>query len=102
VITNETWTTAYGGHPPSIVHLTSYDNGTRYAVGENDKKKSFNPSLWSRFDWAWDGSDLYFCQTAYDAASEAAAEATPAADSSDLTPAGTGCNGFPWSGLTAN
>ena len=102
VITDDTWTTTYQGHAPLVVHLTSYDNGAHYAIGQNDNKKSFNPSLWSRFDWAWDGTDLYFCQTAYDAASEAAAEATPAADSSDLTKTGTGCNGFPWSPLTAN
>ena len=100
-ITNDAWTTTYKGYPPLIVHLTEYDNAEHYAIGQNDETKSYDPLLWSRFDWAWDGTELYFCQTAYDAKSEAAAEATPAADSSDLGKTGSGCNGFPWSPLTA-
>jgi hypothetical protein len=49
-------------------------------------------------DWSIDGSNAWFCQTAYDAADADAALATPAADATD--PAIDGCGGFPWSYLT--
>ena len=101
MITDDTWTTTYKGHAPLVFHISSYDNDVRYAIAQNDAANAFDPSLWSRFDWAWDATDLYFCQTAYDAKSETAAEDWPAADSSDLSKTGSGCNGFPWSPMAA-
>jgi hypothetical protein len=93
VITNEEWTTdAY------VFWISSYDNASRVAIAQNDTANDYNPDLWSRFDWYDDGTSLWYCQTAYDAASEADAEATPAATTTD--PATTGCGGFSWTNLT--
>ena len=51
--------------------------------------------------------ELYFCQTAYDAASAEAAQDTPRGDDTDPGTGGCGApnppdspNGFPWSKLT--
>lgn len=81
----------------SVFHVLAVDNDTDHLVAENDAANDFNPELFSRFDWYLEGDVIYYCQTAYDAASQAAAEATPAADSADLM---MGCGGFPWTLLT--
>ena len=81
---------------PSIVWLTQYSNDEGWIVGQNDAVDSWNPDLWSRYDYFWAKGTLYFCQTAFDAADEEAALATPPADVMDLD---TGCVGFPWSDL---
>lgn len=91
-ITEETWTMAVGG----VFHILDYDNVAGVVIAENDAANEFNPGAFSRMDWTWDAADLYFCQTAYDAATEQAARDTPAADAADLA---TGCGGFGWSGL---
>jgi len=78
--------------------ISQFDNDAGFAVAQNDADNSWNGGLWSRFDWAWIGDDLAYCQTAYDAASESAALATPAADASSPD---SGCNGFPWTWLRA-
>lgn len=96
----ETWvqTSDFGEGPKSSTfHLTQHDNGKRWVVGQNDEANEFSPSKWSRFDWVTTGAKLYFCQTTYDAATEAAALAATPADSADLA---NGCNGFAWSELT--
>ena len=93
-ITNSLWTS--GGQ---TIALTDYDNAARVVVGQNGAANDWNPGLWSRFDWTWDvNGQLWACQTAYDAASEADAWATPPADSVDL---GAGCGGFAWTMLRA-
>lgn len=94
-ITAHTWTMAVGG----VFHIDEFDNTEMVLFAENDSGNEFNPDLWSRMDWTWDGDDLYFCQTAYNAADKADAMATPAADGSDLT---AGCGGFGWSGLMSS
>ena len=71
-----------------------------FVIAENDADNAYSAGLWSRFDWAWDGTDLYYCQTAFAEATEADALAVPAADSSDLLNAGCGAYDFPWSKLT--
>jgi hypothetical protein len=98
VITNDTWTQSYKGSAASVFHISSYENDERYAIAQNDAANKYNGSLWSRFDWAWDGADLYFCQTAYGAKTEKAAEATKAADDTDFA---GGCSGFAWTELAA-
>ena len=84
----------------SIFHITQIDKDNDYIIAQNDDDEtySYNPSLWSRFDYVIDGNDIYYCQIAYDAASKNAAEAVTTADRTDLTTAG--CNGFPWSKMT--
>jgi hypothetical protein len=81
-----------------VYALTSFDNDLAFAVGQNGPDNAFNPDLWSRFDWAWVGTDLFYCQTSFDAASEADAESTARPDDTD--PATGGCGGmFPWTKL---
>jgi hypothetical protein len=102
VVTDDTWTTTYPESAPLVFHISSYENDEDYAIAQNDAANKYNGSLWSRFDWAWDGSALYFCQTAYDEKSEKAAEDFPPADSTDLSNDGAGCGGFPWSPMSPN
>jgi len=102
-ITNESWTQMYDGgdtgmDSTSMFAITQYDNEMSYLVAQNDSANAFEPDKWSRFDWTGSGSDVYYCQTAYDADTEEDAAATPAADSDDLL---TGCNNFPWTKMTA-
>ena len=93
-ITESTWSSG-----SSIWHISQYDNAADYLVAQNDANNAWSASLWSRFDWHWDSSgQLWYCQTCYNCADEAAALATAAADSSD--PATAGCSTFPWSSLT--
>jgi len=96
-IADGVWT---GGTAPttSTFTITQYDNTAMFLVAQNGGANAWNPDIWSRFDWAWVDTQLYFCQTAYAAASEQDAVDTPAADSSD--PASGGCNGFEWNSLT--
>ncbi len=82
----------------STYHITQFDNDAMFAIAHNDSGNEYNPDLFSRFDWATDGSgQLWYCQTAYAAADEAEALATAAADPTD--PATTGCGGFSWTQL---
>ena len=93
-ITNELWDQGYASF-----QITQYDNDAMYVIARNDSANKWNPDQWSRFDWAWDGTGgLWYCQSAYDAASEADALATPAADPAD--PATGGCGGFSWTGMS--
>lgn len=97
-ISNDTWS-QYSGS--TVFHLSQYDNANNVAIGQNDAANEYNPELWSRFDWTTDGAgQLWYCQTAYAAASEADALATAAADGSD--PSTSGCGGFSWTSLTLN
>lgn len=81
----------------SVFHISQYENDDDFLVAQNDAANQYNPDLWSRFDWTLDGTDLYYCQIAFDAATEAAALADTSADRADLA---TGCAGFEWSKLT--
>jgi hypothetical protein len=79
--------------------ITRADDAAGWAVAQNGADNAWSPGLWSRFDWTWDADGgLWYCQTAYDAASEADALATPAADATD--PATTGCGSFAWTSMT--
>lgn len=79
-------------------HVSAYSNDDRVIIAQNDAANQYNADLWSRFDWTEQEGLVYFCQTAYAAATKAEAEATEAADPTD--PATTGCGGFSWSSLT--
>jgi hypothetical protein len=91
VITSAIWTN-YG-----VYNISQFDNDDRYVIARNDESNTANPCAWSRFDWTFDGADLYYCQSAYDAESEDAALASEPADGDDLE---EGCSGFSWSKLT--
>lgn len=96
VITSTSWA-QYGA--TTNFAFTQYDNDANFAIAQNDAANTYSPNLFSRFDWTVDSSSqLWYCQTAYDAATEADALATAAADATD--PATTGCGGFSWTSLT--
>ena len=97
-ISDTEWAIAYPGYSADVYRLAEVDNDLDYAVAENAADNAFNSGLWSRFDWFDDGATLWYCQTAYDAADQAAASGTPRADASD--PASAGCGGFSWTNLT--
>ncbi len=76
------------------------NNDEDWAVAQNDAENAFNPGQWSRFEWVRADGTLYFCQSTFDAATEAAAVGASRPDRS--SPATTGCGTFPWSVLTPN
>ncbi len=78
--------------------VSAYDNAAQVVIARNSVDNVYFPTLWSRFDWTVSGTDLYFCQTAYNAESELAAEGTARANDADLA---EGCSGFGWSQLLA-
>lgn len=95
VITSTTWSQGLGAGA-SLFTFEGVWNDEGFAVAENAETNAFSAGLYSRFDWFQDGDDLWFCQTAYDAATAALAFETAAADSTNL---GSGCGGFGWSQL---
>ena len=92
VITEDTWT-QFG-----VFEITRFSNEEGWIVARNSAENEYNPCLWSRFDFVFFGSELYFCQGTYDAVSEAEALAAQPADASDPTVGG--CGNYPWSRLT--
>ena len=98
-ITAVSWTTGYAGSDPSVSWFRELSNSSGYLLAQNDAKYSYYPGLFSRFDFFTDtDKTLYYCQSAYNAATFEAAKATAAADRTDLV---TGCGGGnPWSKLT--
>ncbi|MCB9759746.1 MAG: hypothetical protein H6739_07875 [Alphaproteobacteria bacterium] len=93
-ITNTSWDQGY-----ALFAISQYDNDAMHAIAQNDASNEYFPGLWSRFDWAWDGTDLYYCQTAYEAETEQDALDTARADAGDLA---AGCGGFGWTQLIAD
>jgi len=97
-ITSSTWTTSTSSSCGGIFHIAFYSNEFEYLAAQNDPSNSFDASLWSRFDWVTAQGHLYYCQTAFSAATEAAALATARSDDSD--PGASGCGGaFEWTQL---
>lgn len=80
----------------AIFHIDSYDNPGRWVVAQGDSRNEFFPDLYSKFNWTWDGADLYYCTAIFDAATPAEAMAAPDQDPDDLE---FGCGGFAWSQL---
>lgn len=101
-IGQDEWFQSIDGMPEydALFHITWFDNEEGVLVAQSDAANAYNPELWNRFDWTWFEDELWFCQTAYDAADEEAAKAVPRADDSD--PANGGCGGFAWSKLIPN
>lgn len=78
--------------------VLNFDNDAGWVVVQNDSDNGFNPDLYSRFDWAEVGGQLYVCQVTFDSASEEDATDVAPADASD--PANDGCGGFSWTAIT--
>jgi hypothetical protein len=81
----------------SIYSISIYDNDANYLVAQNSADNDYNPEKWSRFDWVETEDTLYYCQSIFDAETEADADdGDGASDPSDLE---AGCGGFSWSEL---
>ncbi|MBN2498541.1 MAG: hypothetical protein JXR96_28375, partial [Deltaproteobacteria bacterium] len=98
-VSQASWSQTTAGSPEtdSLFHIHRVEAEARFLVAQNDADNPWNPELWSRFDWTWHQGALYYCQIAYDAASEEAAAAAAGADPSD--PEHGGCGAFAWSRL---
>jgi hypothetical protein len=105
---NGTWTDSWGGSHTidafawssgfDLFVIAEAHEADGWVVAQNGASNSYNPGLWSRFDWTWDETGaFYYCQSAYDAATQGDAAAA-SADASD--PATGGCGGFSWTELT--
>jgi hypothetical protein len=98
-IDNDVWIQTMAGSLLAF-DIEVVDNGGQFAIGHNDAANAFSPDLYSRFDWVVVDDALFYCQTAYDAESVAAAAAVARADDSD--PANSGCGGaFPWTSMAS-
>ncbi len=78
--------------------ITQSDVVGGWLVAQNAASNAYYPSLWSKLEWFESSGQLYYCQSAYDAADEATALSAASADQSDIN---GGCGGFAWSTLTA-
>jgi hypothetical protein len=76
--------------------ISQWDNDEMWLVAQNAETNMYNPGQWSRFDWTWDGEQLYYCQSVYDGLTIEDALAG-SADASDLV---MGCGMFAWTRLT--
>jgi hypothetical protein len=89
-ISETEWTNSAGSFA-----ISQWSNDEMWLVAQNAETNMYNPGNWSRFDWAWDGEQLYYCQSVFDGATVDDA-LNGSADASDLA---MGCGGFPWSQL---
>lgn len=87
-ISETEWTNSAGSFA-----ISQYSNEEMWLVAQNGETNMYNPSQWSRFDWAWDAEQLYYCQSVYDGATIEDALGG-SADAADLA---MGCGGFAWS-----
>jgi hypothetical protein len=97
-ITDTTWTQS-SSFGTSVFAITQYYNAAEFLIAQNASTNDYNPDLWSRFDWTTYQGSLWFCQTSYDAATEAAALAAARPNDADPTAQGS-CGTFAWSPLT--
>ncbi len=99
-ITQEVWVQSGFGEE-SRFFITGYSNEDHWLVARNGSQNSWNPDLFSRFDWTWftddDGKSLWFCHTIFDAETEDDAFHADPADATD--PSVGGCGDFSWTKL---
>jgi hypothetical protein len=81
----------------STYEAVEWSDAERYLVARNGSDNEYSPDLFSRFEWTYDGLDIYYCQVAFDAADADEALAADSADPDDLA---AGCSGFSWSLLS--
>ena len=91
VISSFLWTS---GESISAISTSSNEEG--WAVAKNDSGNTYNPDLWSKFEWYYTTESVYYCQSSIDSADAETAQAVMA-DRTDLE---TGCVGFSWNTLT--
>ena len=82
----------------SLFHITILNNAQEFLIASNDPNNPWSADLWSRFDWTRDSTGaLYYCQTAYGAASQQLAEDTARPSMQNFP---KGCGVGSWSKLT--
>jgi hypothetical protein len=77
--------------------ICSVDNLQHRLIAWNAPANPTDPGKYSRVEWVTFENRLWYCQSVYDALSEAAAAAAPLADPSN--PVVKGCGNFAWSSL---
>lgn len=93
IISNTVWDQGGMMGRFNIIH---FDNESEFIIAQNDSNNEFSADLWSRMDWTYSASELYFCQIVFDAETEQAALEADSADREDMD---GGCNGFGWTKL---
>jgi hypothetical protein len=107
-ITNTGWST-WDGAATSTFAIASYANSYvsptsdpwcgGYAIAQNGAANTYSPNLYSRFDWMSFNGGLYYCQTAYNATSTAAATAATAGRTDPTKGGCDAVNNFSWTKL---
>lgn len=97
-ITNTVWTQ----FPKTRYHILFVNTKEQYLIARNDSLNGSDRGLYTRIDYMrFQNMEPYrwgYCLTAYQAASEADARQTAAADRNNPR---KGCNGFPFSRMSA-
>jgi len=97
------WTQETPGFPEHTYGFTlsQFSNAEMWLSAQNDADNPSGGGGWSRFDWTWfdagEGLELWYCQTAFEAASEE--DALAAAQPDDTDPSAGGCGASTWSKL---
>lgn len=97
-IDEDKWVVSFG-NSSSTYEILSFDNNKRVVIAKNGED-SFNPGEYSRFEWVYLDSKLFYCQSVYDAKSREEAEEDQSSDPSDPIGGGCGSYNFPWTPLT--
>ncbi|HTQ03479.1 MAG TPA: hypothetical protein VMI54_06465 [Polyangiaceae bacterium] len=107
-IDDTSWSTAFSGSDPTVSKIVEYSNTERTAVVLSPDDAKYNPATYSAIVWTAVADDsFYYCTASYGCASADQAKNGPAdsscmlstPDDTDLD--GMGCDGFPWTKLTA-
>jgi len=99
VIDADSWSQDFGTGP-TVSAIVEFSNSENYAIRKAPHDAAFDPDKFDRTVWTEiDGDSFYYCTPDHglDTAEEAAASST-AVDADDPD---TGCDGFPWTKLTA-
>lgn len=90
--------TLWTQHPKTNYHILKWNVQEQYLIAKNGSANPSEAGLYTRIDYmTFENMEPYlwgFCLTAYNASSDAAAEAVAAADRKNPR---KGCNGFPFS-----
>jgi len=91
VVNNTMWlsVSSWGASMYRITQFTS-----TYVIAQNPADASYNPSMWSKFEYHSTGSSIAYCTTVYNAPNESAALAADTTSIYDSSNATAGCNGF--------
>jgi len=97
-ITEEDWEQVRTGDVTYAYEITIFWPADEYLIAYNKPGNPTNETLWSRFDWVWEGDELYVCHVTETASIALSAIAAPDPDGSE--PSVGGCNGAAWIHMT--